>query len=108
MGFSCVLRYTTAETGTIYGFALQDLYLFHHPTCIRTGILIHLNKPLLSPLRYGLKHATSQPAAVTCQHYKCTDVSTQANADMREMIKPTKIFRVNTTRQKLLRDEFLQ
>lgn len=43
---------------------------------IRAGISLHLNKPLLSPLRYGSKYAKTQPAAVTCQYNKCPDVST--------------------------------
>lgn len=43
---------------------------------IRAGIFVRLNKPLPSPRRYGLKYVKPQPAAITCQLYKCPDVST--------------------------------
>lgn len=72
------------------GFILDDFCLFHDTTYI-----LNWN---INPFEQ----------TTTCQHYKCTDVSTQANADMREIIKPTKIFTINSKRQKLLRDEVLK
>lgn len=71
--YLCTIKYISPTYAAEPGELLSCFRIYPK---LELRYLPHLSKPLLSPQRYGLKYAKLQPEAITCQCYKCPDVST--------------------------------